>query len=111
MRTKTNKSQPIKEMFSFFKITKRITNDDELKSCRNTQYLCKFLMLLTLVCGCMMLLGGIFCIATFNVDKATSILLIVFGIILGVIGTGLLLVLHNITARIDSYKLKGVTGA
>jgi hypothetical protein len=61
-------------------------------------------MLLLLVGGVMMLIGGVMCIATFKVDKTTSVLLIVFGIVCTLLGSFLLLILKNITTRIDVYK-------
>lgn len=91
-------------MFSFFNIKKEVKNEDDLKNIRNTQYLVKFLMLLSLVSGIMMLVGGIFCIAAFDVEKTTSILLIVFGLILSIVGGVLVLILKNIDARIAVYK-------
>jgi hypothetical protein len=112
MRSKTGTPfrQKIKQVFSFLNVKKQILNNDDLRVCRATQFLVKFFFLLFFVCGCMMLIGGIFCIATFKIDYATSIVLIVFGIILTILGIGLWLMLNNIKARIEYFKTDQAIG-
>ncbi|MDR0985585.1 MAG: hypothetical protein LBL60_01395 [Mycoplasmataceae bacterium] len=103
MNNKVSKTSWIKEMFKMFSIKKSV-DDDNIQAARNAQYLTNFTWLLFLIGGALMLLGGIMCIATFNVGKTTSILLIVFGVVCALIGIANLLIWNNIKARIQVYK-------
>lgn len=100
-------SEKIKRAFSFLKVTKQIENDDDYTIMKNWRYWIRLLMLFFFICGGSILVGGIFCISAFDIQKTTSILLIVFGIIALILGGAFLIYLKNVVARINVYKQSG----
>ena len=99
--------EKIKRAFSFLKVTKQIENEDDYSIMKNWRYWVRLLMLFFVICGGSILVGGIFCITTFEVAKVASILLIVFGAISLILGGLFYIYLKNIVARINLYKQSG----